>query len=86
MAKEVNEKLLLRGELAELEEKEPKLRAEFKKKANKLANITLSFTRLPVEECDVERAKELIEGMASLQKEIKNANKRIAEIKKKLGV
>ncbi len=86
MAKEVNEKLLLKGELAELQEKEPQLRAEFKEKANKLANLTLSFVRLPVEECNLEEAKKLIEEMAQLQEEIGKANKRIQELKKKLGV
>ncbi len=85
MAKE-NDMLLLKGELTELQEKEPKLRAEFKEKANKLANITLSFVRLPIEECKLEGAKKLIEEMAQLQEEIKKANKRIAELKKRLGV
>ncbi len=84
MAKEVNEKLLLKGELAELEEKEPKLREEFKERANKLANIALSFVRLPVEKCDITSAKKLLEEMAQLQKEIKQANDRMAEIRKRL--
>jgi len=86
MAKDVNEKLLLRGELAELEEKEPKLRSEFKDRANKLANLTLSFIRLPVEECNLKDAKTLIEEMVKLQEEIKQANRRMQEIRKKLGV
>ncbi len=84
MAKEVNEKLLLRGELAELEEREPKLRGEFKERANRLANITLSFVRLPVEECDITSAKKLLDEMDQLQKEIKQANDRMAEIRKRL--
>ncbi len=86
MAKEVNEKLILRGELAELEEREPKLRGEFKEKANRLANVTLSFVRLPVEECDLTSAKKLVEEMAQIQKEIKQISNRIAEIRKKLEV
>ena len=86
MAKEVNERLLLKGELAELEEKEPKLRAEFKEKANKFANLTLSFVRLPVEECNTEDAETLIKEMAQLQEEVKKTDKRIQELKKKLGV
>lgn len=86
MAKEVNEKLLLRGELAELEEKEPELRKQFKEKVNELTNLTLSFVRLPLEECKVEKAKELTEEMVKLQQEIKAINKRITEIRKKLEV
>jgi uncharacterized protein YlxW (UPF0749 family) len=86
MAKEMSEKLLLRGELAQLEEKEPELRAEFKEKTNILANLTLSFVRLPAQECNLKEAKALIEEMSKLQEEIKSANRRIAELKKKLGV
>ena len=86
MAKEVNDKLSLKGELSELEEKEPELREEFKGKANRLANITLSFIRLPIEECDLSSAKKLMEEMIQLQKEIKQINDRMAEIKKKMEV
>ncbi len=85
MAKEID-KLQLRGELAELQEKEPELRERFKEKATKLANLTLSFMRLPVEECDLTSAKKLVDEVASLQEEIKQVNARIAEIGKKLGV
>ena len=83
MGKETD-KLQLKGELTELQEKEPTLRGEFKEKANKLANLTLSFVRLPVEECDLTNAKNLVEEMAQLQKEIKQANDRMADIRKRL--